>query len=529
MGSMEAMRMAALMRYKLSLFVLSIVVAHILATAALYVRFAFKQSASSRWPRPLGAAIMGCAVAGMHYTAMSAARFYPSDLAETPAMILSPLWMAFSICGSVALILGLTFVGTMVDERLAGAAETIRETATRHSTVVETMADGLVVFDDDGVIGVVNPSTSRMFGYSVDEMVGENVGTLLPDSFGREHSGVLECYKITNEPREIRGRCKDGSTFPAELMVSKMQVGERLLFNGVLRDISERKALAAQLHQAQKLESIGHLAAGIAHEINTPTQFVSENTVFLKRAFTGLMEAMNRGRSLLEEAQEGAVSLETTEQATKAFKKAKIDYLAKQVPRALEQSLEGLERVAKLVGAMKEFSHPSQGQKEAVDLAHTIDTTLTVARSEWKYIAEVATDFDSSLPPVPCLRDEFNQVMLNMVVNAAQAIAAANGNHNNQKGTITIQTRLAGEWAEIRVSDTGTGIPLEIQQKIFDPFFTTKEVGKGTGQGLAIARSVVVDKHGGQIDVESEVGKGTTFVIQLPLEEKAVSLKLEEA
>ena len=305
---------------------------------------------------------------------------------------------------------------------------------------------------------------------------------------------------------------------------------------GISRDITKehqleesRRVMKMQLHQAQKLESIGQLAAGIAHEINTPTQFVGDNTVFLKRAFTGLMEAMNRGRSLLEEAQEGAVSLETTEQATKAFKKAKVDYLAKQVPRALEQSLEGLERVAKLVGAMKEFSHPSQGQKEAVDLAHTIDTTLTVARNEWKYIAEVVTDFDSSLPPVPCLRDEFNQVILNMVVNAAQAIAAANGNHSNQKGTITIQTRLAGEWAEIRVSDTGTGIPPEIRQKIFDPFFTTREVGKGTGQGLAIARSVVVDKHGGQIDVESEVGKGTTFVMRLPLLENALSEEGKQA
>ena len=185
--------------------------------------------------------------------------------------------------------------------------------------------------------------------------------------------------------------------------------------------------------------------------------------------------------------------------------------------------------MAKLVGAMKEFSHPSQGQKQAVDLAHTIDTTLTVARNEWKYVAEVVTDFDSSLPPVPCLRDQFNQVILNMVVNAAQAIAAANGSDNNQKGTITIQTRLAGEWAEIRVSDTGTGIPLEIQQKIFDPFFTTKEVGQGTGQGLAIARSVVVDKHGGRICVESEVGKGSTFVIQLPLTDGVVTGERKQA
>ena len=355
------------------------------------------------------------------------------------------------------------------------------------------------------------------------------------EAYYADDQAVMRSGKPLVNQREA---VSDGDGNHRQLLTTKVpfrnEGGEVAGLVGISRDITKenqleesRRVMEMQLHQAQKLESIGQLAAGIAHEINTPTQFVSDNTVFLKRAFAGLMEAMNRGRSLLDEAQEGAVSLETTEQATKAFKKAKVDYLVKQVPRALEQSLEGLERVAKLVGAMKEFSHPSQGQKEAVDLAHTIDTTLTVARNEWKYVAEVATDFDSSLPPVPCLRDEFNQVILNMVVNAAQAIAAANG--NNQKGTITIQTRLAGEWAEIRVSDTGTGIPLEIQQKVFDPFFTTKEVGKGTGQGLAIARSVVVDKHGGQIDVESEVGKGTTFVIRLPLEESALSQEGKQA
>ena len=151
-----------------------------------------------------------------------------------------------------------------------------------------------------------------------------------------------------------------------------------------------------------------------------------------------------------------------------------------------------------------------------VDLNHAIETTLTVARTEWKYIADVVTDFDSNLPPIPCLPGDINQVILNLVVNAAHAIGDAVKKTEGAKGTIKISTKLDGNWAEIRISDTGTGIPEEIRHRIFEPFFTTKEVGKGTGQGLAIARSTVVSKHGGQLYFESTMGRGTTFIIRLP-------------
>ncbi len=284
-------------------------------------------------------------------------------------------------------------------------------------------------------------------------------------------------------------------------------------------DVTRQIALESQLRQAQKLESIGQLAAGIAHEINTPMQYISDNTTFLKRALGGLMEALQWSETLLLAVQEGTPDPDVVAQAQSALQKAKVAFLLKQVPRALDQSLEGLERVANLVSAMKEFSHPSQGQKQPLDLEHAIETTLTVARNEWKYIAEAVTDFDPALPPVPCLRDEFNQVILNLIVNAAHAISDVTEGGQQGIGVITLQTRLDGAWAEIRVSDTGTGIPADIKQKIFDPFFTTKEVGKGTGQGLAIAHSVVVDKHGGTLDIESEIGKGTTFIIRLPLDD----------
>jgi signal transduction histidine kinase len=167
---------------------------------------------------------------------------------------------------------------------------------------------------------------------------------------------------------------------------------------------------------------------------------------------------------------------------------------------------------------MKDFSHPGSTEKELVDINHGIESTVTVARNEWKYVADVHLQLDPDLPSVPCLASEFNQVILNLLINAAHAIQDTL-NDGGSKGTITVSTAQAGEWAEIRVSDSGTGIPPQIAQRIFEPFFTTKEVGRGTGQGLAIARSVIVEKHGGTIDFETEVGRGTTFIIRLPLNE----------
>ena len=185
----------------------------------------------------------------------------------------------------------------------------------------------------------------------------------------------------------------------------------------------------------------------------------------------------------------------------------------------MAQSLDGVKRVAEIVRAMKEFSHPGAEGKTAVDLNHAIATTVTVARNEWKYVAEVETDLAPDLPPVPCLPGEINQVLLNLLVNAAHAIADVIGAQPEAKGTITLRTRQVDEWVEVRVEDTGRGIPLEIQDRIFEPFFTTKDVGKGTGQGLALAHTVVVRKHGGQIRCESTPNEGATFVVRLPLHE----------
>jgi signal transduction histidine kinase len=203
-------------------------------------------------------------------------------------------------------------------------------------------------------------------------------------------------------------------------------------------------------------------------------------------------------------------------------------FLLAEIPKALQQTAEGIERVSTLVTAMKEFSHPGKKEKVAVDLNKAIETTITVARNEWKYVAEMKTEYDPTLPEVSCLPGEMNQVLLNLIVNAAHAIAEVekNGEH---KGSITVRTRNHPDWVEIQIEDTGGGIPEGVRSRIFDPFFTTKEVGKGTGQGLAIAHSVVVGKHGGTIHFQTEVGKGTTFFIRLPHDGKTLPADLVTA
>lgn len=294
----------------------------------------------------------------------------------------------------------------------------------------------------------------------------------------------------------------------AEINAKTQQLSHALL---------ELQGTQMQLIQAQKLEAIGQLAAGIAHEVNTPTQYVSDNTAFAQRAVGSLIDTLQASLAVVRAAKEGLVPPAIIEAAEAAAAKAKLPYLLKQLPRALDQAREGLGRVASIVQAMKEFSHPSGAEKKLVNLREAIETTIAVARNEWKYVAEVELDIDPGFPLVPALRNEFNQVILNLVVNAAHAIAEQNDGGATGKGLIRISGRQRGDHVEIRISDSGGGIPEAIRGRVFEPFFTTKAVGKGTGQGLAIAYSVIVDKHHGALRFETEAGSGTTFFITLPL------------
>ena len=286
-------------------------------------------------------------------------------------------------------------------------------------------------------------------------------------------------------------------------------------------DITDRKKMESQLQQSHKMEAIGQLAAGIAHEINTPVQFVGDNTRFFQESFDDLMQIIKQQQESLEAARSNSLTDDLVEKTEKLIEEIDLEYLEEEIPVAIEHSLKGVERIAKIVQAMKIFAHPGMVAREPVDINEEIGKTITITRNEWKYVAELKTDFDESLPPVPCFRAEFNQVILNMIVNAAHAIAEVNKDNQSDRGTISVRTVNAGDHAKICIGDTGAGIPEDIRHKIFDLFFTTKEPGKGTGQGLAISHSVIVEKHNGTLDLETQEGKGTTFIIGLPIEAEA--------
>jgi signal transduction histidine kinase len=284
------------------------------------------------------------------------------------------------------------------------------------------------------------------------------------------------------------------------------------------RMMMEKQRMERELVRSERLEAIGQLAAGIAHEINTPIQYIGDNARFLQGAFGDIAELLDGLQRLLSAARHGAVADSLLKEIEAKLHAADVDFLAREIPLAIEQSLEGLSHVANIVVAMREFSHPANGQKQPVDLNRAIHAALTLSRGEWKHAAELTTELDAEMPPVCCYPTDVNRVVMNLVVNAAQAVAQASSDDPMWKGRICVRTRYEHPWAEIRVEDNGPGIPEKIRSRVFDLFFTTKPAGQGTGQGLAIAHNIVVEKHGGTIHFEDNPGGGTVFIVRLPVD-----------
>lgn len=285
-----------------------------------------------------------------------------------------------------------------------------------------------------------------------------------------------------------------------------------------VHDVTEKKRLELELRHSQKLEAVGTLAAGIAHEINTPIQFLGDNTHFLNESFAALLKLHAKYRDICESSA-SSFSAELTSELHQAEKEADLAYLFEEVPKALSQSVEGVGQVARIVRAMKDFAHPGSESKAPADIVKSLENVLVVARNEFKLVAGVETHFEE-LPLVVCQIGEINQVFLNLLVNAAHAVSdRVKGTAG--RGTITIRARQDGADVLVSIEDTGGGIPQALHSRIFDPFFTTKEVGRGTGQGLAICRSFVVDRHAGSLTFETVVGVGTTFQVRLPINAKS--------
>jgi PAS domain S-box-containing protein len=387
----------------------------------------------------------------------------------------------------------------------------LRESRERLKGIADSLFEGVLVVDRIGQLIFANASARRLLGSDVIE--GELEGCFLDDLMRVRRGGE----DIGFDASPWRQVLVDGQVLRDDDAVFVTNAGAMLEVayacspireGGALRacvisfrDIENLKQAQREALQASRLASVGQLAAGIAHEINTPIQYIGDNLRFLGTSVGKLTSAFD---AVGDAGRFGEVSAAV-----------KLPYLLREIPVAISESLDGVAQIARIVLSMKEFSHPGTSAKAATDLNRAIESTLTVSRNTWKHVAVVTRDLAPDLPAVPCYAGEMNQVFLNLIVNAVHAIE---GSGKPLPGSIHVRTARVGDWVEISIADNGSGVPAALVDRIFDPFFTTKGVGKGTGQGLAICRDVVTVKHGGQINVGGAVGQGAVFTIRLPLD-----------
>ena len=374
----------------------------------------------------------------------------------------------------------------------------------------------------------VNHGGLNLTGYTEDELFKMTFADF-GSTFNREELTEI-LAPLIEDPKEslllqTTYKRKNGVDVPVEIFIQYISpTGIEGRFFSIVRNISkrlleekEKEQMQTKLLHTQKLESVGELAAGIAHEINTPIQYIGTNLSFVDEVFSDLIELLQKYQELLKAIKQEEDIQQQIELINDYAAEIDLSYVVQEVPEAIQQARDGVDRVSKLVLAMKDFSHPGSKEKEQADINKIIQTTLQISRNEWKYCADVNLDFAEDLPRVYCHSNDIGQVLLNLLLNAAHSIKERlEKSPNTPKGLIVIATSFTEERVSIKITDNGCGIPQSIITKIFDPFFTTKEVGKGTGQGLAIARNVIISKHGGEIEVSSEEGIGSTFTIHLP-------------
>lgn len=407
------------------------------------------------------------------------------------------------------------------EEELARYHESLEETVRlrtaevlENQTFLEEVLEGIeaaviVIHRELRIVVACNSISEQLLGYGRRDMIGAR-------NFIQTDSQLFDNISEKSLNREFITKRKDGTMLPVLRYVLPVVYKGMPAYAVILFDISERKALERQVSMAQKLQSIGQLAAGIAHEINTPIQYIGSNITFLADSFNRLFDLHRHYCTMMEKANKGLDITGVIDEITRLVEELDLDFLMEEIPQAARQSLNGVDQVASIVKAMKQFAHPEQDNLAVVDINSALEQTTIVARNEWKYVADLHLDLDPAKPAIEGYPGPLNQVFLNIIVNAAQAIAERVGN-SGAKGLITIRTRIDEPYVTIEVSDTGNGIPADRINKIFDPFFTTKAVGKGTGQGLSIAYSIITNKHNGTIDVASTVGLGSTFTLRLPL------------
>lgn len=403
-----------------------------------------------------------------------------------------------------------------------------KETEERLRIIREALEDcgsSVLIARPDGTATYLNAAFGLLFGYTHDRLEEVCLDAIFADpvqgmeifrsvALGGQWQG--EIRMISMAKREFLAYLRATPVLGDDYDVHYVTY--------ILNDITERKQLEAQVFQSQNMKAIGQLAAGIAHEINTPTQYIGDNVRFLRDNFSAYLVLAEKCVELIDAFKNGeAPSSNQWSELQCLIKQVNLSYLRNEIPMAFTQTLDGIARVSEIVRAMRQFTHVSITERKVIDLNQAIQNAITVTRNEWRYAAAMETNLDPDLPAVPCFPGEINQVLLNLIVNAAHAIgeraniAVRTRENLETKGRITISTRQDRDWVEMLVADTGTGIPEAIREHVFDLFFSTKDVGKGTGQGLSICHAVVVEKHKGTISFETEAGKGTTFIVRLPL------------
>jgi PAS domain S-box-containing protein len=391
------------------------------------------------------------------------------------------------------------------------AQEALRQSEERYRKIFENAGDAVLICETEGAFLDVNLVAGSLLDYPQDELRALSVTTIEAPNRTEFRSGLKEAFEHGHHFCETALQTRKENLLAVEITMSRISFQEGEAVHCLIRDVTARKDLEMQLLHAQKMESVGQLAAGIAHEINTPTQYIGDNTRFLQDAFHDLLA--------LTEFCETACSAETTAARELARRKEDMDFdfLRTEIPHAVRQSLEGIEKITRIVQATRKFSHPGSQVKTGTDINEILENTLTVAWNEIKYHADVIREYSRELPEVPCFPADLGQALLNIIVNAAHAVGQR-FEGSEERGIIRIETGIRDNCAEIRIQDTGCGIPEEHQDKIFHPFFTTKEVGKGTGQGLALTYTIITDRHDGRISFASRPGEGTIFIVRLPLD-----------
>jgi PAS domain S-box-containing protein len=418
-------------------------------------------------------------------------------------------------------------IGTFGISRDITARKLAEDSIRKLSLIVHQCPVSIVLTDATGHIEYVNPSFERASGYTVAEARGHTPRFLKSG----EHSAAFyaELWGTITAGRQWSGdlhnRRKDGTLFWERTTISAVRDAQGRITNffAIKEDITEsrraaeeRRALEDQLDIAHKLESVGRLSAGIAHEINTPAQFVTDNLRFLDTAFDLLSRYLDVVADLRRQASAVAPLQPVCAQLDRLAADGDLGFVRTELPCCIAQSLEGIGRIARIVGALKDFAQPAGDRRTPAQLAHLVETALDVSRHEWKNVAEIVTEFDPAQPAVPVMADEINQALLHLIINAAQAVAASAEQRGGAKGLIRIRTSTTPTHAVIEIADNGPGIAETIRPHLFEPFVTTRGPALASGQGLHLVHRIV-RRHGGRIEYDTTAGIGTTFRLFLPL------------